>query len=112
MLQGLLNIPTSKQQWDKWSFSHRTHHDQINRAIFLETGGATNLFQYQLDPIPLDKPDDWLARNQQAHNDMNQVLSLQGVDLSSVDFKDRKALEAWIYKHWEEHQAASTTLGI
>ena len=112
MLSGLLNVPSTKNQWDSWSFSHRNHHDQIRRAIQLETGGATNLFQYQLDPIPENNFDDWLARNQQAHNDMNQVLGLQGVDLSSVDVKDRKKLEAWVYTHWQEHQAAATTLGI
>lgn len=111
-LPSLLNVPSSKNDWDTWSFAHRTHHDLIRQAIFRQTNGADNLFQYQLDPLPADEIHDWLSRNQQSHDDMNQVLGLQGVDLEGVDFKDKKQLFAWIQIHWLEHQNASLALDI
>lgn len=111
-LPTLLNVPRTRNEWDAWSFAHRTHHAAIRQAIYAESHTSDNLFEYQLDPIPQDQIQDWLARNQQSHDDMNQVLDLQGVDLESVDVKDPKQLAAWIYIHWQEHQSAAIALGI
>lgn len=111
-ITSLLNIPKDKNSWDKWSFAHRDHHDRIRQAIRQQSNGADNLVQYQLDPIPADEVSDWLSRNQQSHDDMNQVLRLQGVDLEGVDFKNSQQLEAWIYVHWQEHSTAALALGI
>jgi hypothetical protein len=109
---SLLNVPKTKNDWDRFSFAHRTHHTTIRQAIFSQSNGADNLFEYQLDPIPANEETDWLARNQQSHDDFNQVLNLQGTDLQGVDFKDKKQLETWIQLHWKEHQNAAIALGI
>lgn len=111
-ITSLLNIPKSKQDWDTWSFAHRIHHDAIRQAIQQQSNGADNLAQYQLDPLPPDDITGWLSRNQQSHDDMNQVLQLQGTDLEGVDFKDQKQLESWIFEHWQEHNSAAAQLAI
>lgn len=112
MLSALLNVPVTKNDWDIFSFANRNHHDLIRQAIYEQTNGADNLFAYQLDPLPASEVQEYLSRNQQSHDDMNQVLKLQGVDLEGVDVKDKKQLEAWIYIHWLEHQDAALKLGI
>lgn len=108
----LLNIPKDKDGWDTWSWAHRQHHDAIREAIQQQSNGADNLAQYQLDPLPADDVTGWLSRNQQSHDDMNEVLQLQGTDLEGVNFKDSKQLEAWIYSHFLEHQSAAAQLAI
>jgi len=111
-IASLLNAPRSKDEWSTWSFAHRDHHDIIRQAIQTQSKGANRLLQYQLDPIPSDEITDWLSRNQQSHDDMNQVLNLQGVDLQGVDFNNKQQLAVWILQHWQEHQSAAARLAI
>ena len=111
-LSNLLNVPMTKEDWDLFSLSHKLHHDLIAQTIYSKSNGATNLFQYELDPISKEGLNEWVSRNQQAHNDMNGALGLQSQDLEDADFKDPKKLKDWIYEHWQEHQIAATALGI
>jgi hypothetical protein len=111
-LSNLLNVPKTKEDWDVFSLSHRIHHADISRAVLINTSGATQLFEYQLDPIPREALEEWIARNQQAHNDMNAALNLESQDLEDADFKDPQKLRDWIYNHWQEHSAAAQALGI
>lgn len=110
MIENLLNIPRSEQDWNIWAFNHRDHHDLIRKAI-VQNGGP-NLPEYQLDPINFGDVKSWLERNQQTHDDMNGVLGLQSSDLEGVDFTNRNQLAAWIYLHWQEHTNAANKLGI
>jgi hypothetical protein len=73
--------------------------------------GAT-LTTYVLDPIAGFDRDNWLRRHQTAHNDMNEVLGIAGNDLSDVDFKNPKELQAWINLHAQEHLQANDILRI
>lgn len=96
----------------------------IDPVVTLTGGGGTGataeayfepivkLFDYQLDPISFDDVTNWLARNQQAHDDFNQALGLNGVDLEGVDFTDQKQLQAWVYLVWQEMQTAQQQLNI
>lgn len=111
-LAALLNIPKSPEDWNWWSFNHRLEHDRLRQAIQSKTNGTVNLFQYQLDPIDFTDVTEWLARHQQAHDDFNEVLSLQGVDLEGADFSDSNQLQSWIYLQWQEHNTANVALGI
>lgn len=111
-LPDLLNIPRTKDDWNRWSWAHRDHHTIIRQAIQKQSNGADDLFEYELDPLPSEEVSEWLSRNQQSHDDFNLVLGLQGTDLEGVDFKDPKQLAVWIQDHWQEHQSAANALSI
>lgn len=110
MLAELLVTPRSQQEWEIWSFAHRDNHVVIRQAIQSKIGN--NLQEYDLDPIPPTHIEDWLARNQQAHNDMNQALQLQGSDLGTFDFKNPESISSRIYSHYLEHFAANQALEV
>jgi hypothetical protein len=106
----LLNTPQTDNDWQSWSFHHRSSHLAIIQAIQAQKN--ITLTQYQLDPIsPRDVPG-FLQRNSQSHIEMNSVLDLQTVDLQDVDFKNDRQLRAWIFLHYKEHDDAETALGI
>jgi hypothetical protein len=106
----LLEIPKTDEDWDRWSFHHRQDHDVIWQAI--RDQNKLNLPEYDLDPIAFDAWDQWLTRNEQAHEDVNGVLGTQGVDLEQLDPKDQDQLEAWVWLHYLEHQTWGTKLGV
>lgn len=41
MIEVLMEVPTGKIDWDRWSFHHRDHHDQIRAAIATRVGSVT-----------------------------------------------------------------------
>lgn len=110
MLPTLLEIPKTPEEWNRWSFQNRDHHQQIRQAIQAKLG--LNLPEYQLDPINGSNTTVWLQNHAQTHGDMNSALGLQSVDLLDVHFEDPKELEAWAYLHWQEHSNAAIKLGI
>ena len=70
------------------------------------------LTDYVLDPINLQHIEDWLERNQQMHVDMDGLVGSQSIDLTDVDFQDKKQLQAWITLHYLDHQTVEQRLGI
>ena len=110
MLSALLNVPSSKQDWDIWSYNHRISHDAIRDAIQKQKN--VSLIDYQLDPISQDYLQDWLERNQQTHIEMDSAIGAQSSDLTDVDPKQQNQLVAWIWDHYQEHQTAEAALGI
>lgn len=110
MISALLNVPSSKDEWDRWSWHHKDSHDRIRQAA--NTQYSVDLKEYLLDPINFERTQEWLARNTQSHNDMNAVLSLQGSDLEELDFSKPEEVKVWIWLHFLEHQSAEVKLGI
>lgn len=108
-LAGILNVPETEQDFLTWGFKNAELHLRIETRL---QGLGVSLVPYILDPIPLFDTDGWLARHQQAHDDFNGVLNISGADLSTVDFKNREELEAWILLHEQEHLLANQILGI
>lgn len=111
-INSLLNVPKTAQDWAAWSFAHKDHHSAIRQAIFRKTNGADNLAEYELDPINFESVKEWLARNQQSHDDFNLVLGLEGTDLEGLDVEDKGQLATWVMTHWQEHQNAAAALKI
>lgn len=109
-VNSLLNVPQSKNDWDRWAFNHMQDHLEIIQAI--KTQGGPDLLQYQLDPLDFNNAFAWLKRHKQTHNDMNGSLSLQSIDLSELDFNDPNAVQAWVYSNYEEHNNAHLKLAI
>jgi len=110
MLVTLLNTPKTLKDWEIWSFANRDIQFQIRQAIQRQRN--VNLQEYQLSPINFDRFQDYLYNNQQGHNDFNSELDLQSSDLSSVDIKDEKQLQNWIYLGYKELQNACQVLKI
>jgi hypothetical protein len=111
-VSNLLNTPHNEYEWDIWAWSNKDAVTQIRQAIFTQTNGRTNLFEYQLHPISFDNFQQYLQNLQSSHDDFNEVLNLQGVDLEGVDIKDQNQLQSWVYLVWQETQSAFSALGI
>ncbi len=113
MQAALVNTPRTPEEWALWGFAHRDHHFLIQQAIQAQAG--VNLPVYLLDPIPYEDStslDNWLASNQAAHNDMNNVLGLSGSSLDKVNLANPEETDAWIFLHRKEHEAAASVLAI
>ena len=109
MIQVVFNVPTTQDEWDRWSFHHRLSHTAIRQAL-AALGRQTN--DYLIDPIYEDDFPGFLQRNAQYHTEMNLALGSQGADIQDVDLHDEAQKVAWIYLHWQEHQTAEQRLGI
>ena len=110
MLAALFEVPRNRQDWDRWSWNNKTCVDEINQAIFSKYN--TNLQSFPLDPIPWDAFYNWLAYNQQSHDNFNGVLGLQGQDLESVDINDAHQLQTWVWLNYQELYSARAALQI
>lgn len=109
-LVDLINVPKNANDWEIFAFSNRDQIQAIQQAILIQKN--INLTQYELYPINFDNFQEWLQRNEQSHEDINSVLGLQSSDIESVDPKDERQLEAWIYLQYQELYSASAALQI
>lgn len=112
MLVLLQSVPDVKNQelLLPWSFNHWVEHQNI--AASIQSTYTVNLEQYQLDPIPANDLNTWLANHQQMHDDFNAILGYPGADLQDVDVNDPQQREYWAFLHWLEHSNANTVLNI
>lgn len=111
-LPDLLNVPKSDQDWDIWAFNLRKQNEQTRQAIYTQSNKTTELVEYQLNPINFSKIDVWLAWNQQALDDINKVLQLEGSDLQAVNLSDPEQLNNWIYNVYSQYRNAAVALKI
>lgn len=109
MLAAVKNVPAVPDDWRLWTFNYQDAVHTIDQT--LQSLGI-NISQYQLDPLPGNDVDNWLARVQQSHNDFNAALGFQGNDLSSVDITDKHQLDAWVDLVYLELYDACIALGI
>ncbi len=109
-LADLYNVPTTDEERAQWSFAHLAHHRDINQRIYTLIRVA--LPEYIIDPINIDDPGDWEYQHQLMHDEQNQILGIQGQDLTGVEWKDERLLAGWIFLNSSEHYQASAILGI
>ena len=109
-IADLYNVPSTDVERAQWSFAHVAHHRDINRRIYELI--AVALPEYIIDPINPANPDDWEYLHQTMHDNQNQILGIQGQDLTQVDWKDQRLLTAWIFLHSSEHSQAADILEI
>lgn len=109
-LANLYNVPTNDQERAQWSFSHMAHHRDI--ALRIYTLIKVALPEYILDPINPDDTGEWEYQHQLMHDNQNQLLGIQGQDLTGVDWKDQRILASWIFLNSSEHYQASNILEI
>lgn len=109
-LANLYNVPSTDEERAAWSFSHMAHHRDINQRIYTLVKVA--LPEYILDPIDPNDVGQWEYQHQLMHDTQNQILGINGQDLTGVDWKDQRILAAWIFLNSDEHYQASQILGI
>lgn len=109
-LADLANVPGSDEERAQWSFAHMSHHRDINRRIYELVKVA--LPEYILDPIDPNDDGTWEYQHQLMHDNFNELLGIQGQDLTGLDWKDKNLLAAWIQLDFNEHYQASNILEI
>ncbi len=109
-IASLYNVPLSDTDRADWSFAHMAHHRDINEKIYVLLKLA--LPEYILDPIDINDTGTWEYQHQLMHDVQNQVLGIEGQDLTGVDWKDQNILAAWIFLNASEHYQASNELEI
>lgn len=93
----------------QWIFSHQQHHLAIIDATFRTKNVALALMQiYPLNPQDIE---GWLYQHQLMHNQMNAVYGVAGNDLTSVDFRDKRQLDSFMYLNFMEHRSVATAAG-
>jgi hypothetical protein len=112
-LANLLNLPRDRALIGVFSFSNQDSHRKIAAAVFAQMKGMI-IPQYVLDPIPLYAGGllTWGLNHQATHNVQNEILGIQGEDLTSLDFQDEAQLSSWILQHFNEHYLAESKLGV
>jgi hypothetical protein len=73
---------------------------------------VVSLQDYQLYPIDPNNFPEFLWRHERMHTEMDGVLDIPSVDLSSLDPRDASKLQAWIYSNYQEHDNVYNKLGI
>jgi hypothetical protein len=109
-IANLYNVPLTDEERAAWSFSHMAHHRDINAKIYLLVKVA--LPEYILDPIDINDSGQWEDQHQLMHDNQNQLLGIQGQDLTGVDWKNPELLTGWIFLNSVEHMNASIILEI
>lgn len=109
-LANLFNVPSNDQERAEWSFSHMANHRDINQRIYSLIKVA--LPEYILDPVDINDTGTWEYQHQLMHDSQNQILGIEGQDLTGVDWKDPNLLAAWIFLNQSEHYQACQILEI
>lgn len=109
-IADLYNVPSTDDERSAWAFAHMAHHRDINRRLYELV--QVSLPEYALDPINIDAVGVWEYQHQLMHNNQNQLLGINGFDLSEVDWKDINLLAGWIFLHSQEHLQAADILEI
>ena len=109
-LADLANVPSTDEERASWAFAHMAHHRDINRRIYELVKIA--LPEYILDPINPHDSGEWEYQHQIMHDNFNQLLGIDGQDLTDVDWKDPRILNGWVFLNFSEHYQASNILEI
>lgn len=102
--------PPTNSGLQEWAHANWQHH----QGILIGLKQVLNLDATMLRIWPWSgKWDaDWLQQHQEMHNVMTSALGVPSVDLSDVDYKNRRQLDAWFFSHFIEHQAVASRLAL
>lgn len=108
----LYTTPTSPSELRRFFFYNASDHNEINLAILKQK--SVNIFGRVLDPVDTSETafQSWVEQHQQAHNDINSALKLNGQDLTDIELKNPNKLRDWIFVHASEHLAMRQALAI
>lgn len=109
-IAALFNVPGTPEETATWAFAHAAHHRDINAAIYRLVG--ISLPEFVLDPLNPNDMGPWIYQHQSMHNNQNSLLSIEGFDLTDVDWKDQNQLAGFCFLNAVEHREAGTILSI
>ena len=109
-LANLFRPAPGDDGWQEFWFNNWIDHQDIQQAIQAQL--SVNQEIYIINPWLDSDAAAILQRHQQFHNDMDGALGINGEDLSSIDFKNQRAIEEWVFQHYQDHLAAHQILGI
>ena len=109
-LANLFRPAPGDDGWQEFWFNNWIDHQDIQQAIQAQL--SVNQEIYIINPWLDSDASAILQRHQQFHNDMDGALGINGEDLSSIDFKNQRAIEEWVFQHYQDHLAAHQILGI
>jgi hypothetical protein len=111
-LPFLFSIPGDDERaLQQFMFWHEFDHFEINAAL----QSQRNVFVPSriLYPFNIEGVSEWLEQHQQTHNDINAALGVPtGADLSQLDLRDGRSIQAWVYQNAQEHSAMRAVLAI
>ena len=106
----LFRVPDAPEDWRAWSFNHAAIHNDWIAAVQREKNLL--ITQFLLDPVDLNNLGFWIYNHQNAHNQVNEALGTQGLDLLSYDLGNPDDLVEFIQLNGNEHQRIATALGV
>ena len=109
-LSSILYPAPTPEGMEQWLFDHAQHHQAITDAVRVNFN--TILPIYPIYPVNMEDTAKFMRDHQQAHNEMAAVLNTPNTDIGSVDFKDKKEFDAWLFSHFIQHQAAAQLCGL
>jgi hypothetical protein len=107
---GLLNIPNSDSDWDRWSFDLDQNIKDIQQALLAQQKLA--LPQQQIYPRPNVDIQLWLERVSTALGEITSALKITSQDVENVDLDDERERQAWIWSVFSEVRDARAALKI
>ena len=102
--------PPTDQGLREWAHANWQHHQGIILGLKSQLNVDTPMLR--IWPWSGKFDDDWLQQHQEMHSNMNGILGIPGADISSVDYKDRRQLDAFFFQHYIEHQSAASRLAL
>lgn len=109
-LAALLYPPPTPSGWTEWVYQNLTHHQAVINAA--RDTGKGSLILYQIWPWNPHAAQDWLLQHQSQHDDMNTLYGVNGSDLSTLNFDDKREVDAWLQLHFYEHQDVAARCGV
>lgn len=112
-LAEIQNVPSTEAEIAAWSFANSANHVDVIRRIYETQNGKqlTSYFIDNFDPKTLGSTG-WLYLHAIMHQQMDAALNIQPADLSTLDWQDPDSVANWFNLHTNEHQQASSLLGI
>ena len=112
-MAGLASIrypPPTPEGWKEWTWNHLVHHQAIIYAA--KTVKNVDLTQYNIWPFNPDDAENWLLQHQNFHNDMDTLYQVNGSDLSTLDFTNKRDVDAWLFTNFQEHADVAQLCGL
>lgn len=110
MLANLRNEPWDFDRFQAYAFSNQEEHQELTEAIQKSLGITVPIISFY--PIIQSSLGAWLWQHQTMHSQLAEVLNVAGNDISQLDFKDTRSIQAWTDLHFNEHYVFRERLGI
>lgn len=107
---ALKNVPSTPDQLGYFAFVHMDHHLRMNDKARSAFGVA--LPSFDLSTLDTDRMEGWIDEHQQMHQNLDQLLGLEGYNLLDVDWKDPNQLAGWVYLNFQSHFNEATVLNV